>query len=179
MNSQQRPGAAEYAEYYSRYVDLVDPGKKNILVHLKAQGLVMLGLMRTLDEKTGNHRYAEGKWSLKELIGHLIDMERLFTFRALWIARAEQQGQPGVDENAWAAAANAADRTLAALWREQHVCRTDHLYLFKSLDDEAWERTGVVDGNPMSLRAVPWIIAGHEQHHLQVMRERYGVSVPD
>ena len=178
MNHLQRPGADEYGEYYAPYVDLVDPGQKEILVHLKAQGLVMLQLMRSLDEETGNFRYAEGKWSLKELIGHLIDMERVFTFRALWIARAEKQEQPGVDENQWAARSNGRLRTLASLWREQHVCRTDHLYLFKSLDDEAWRHQGIASGNRLSVRAIPWIIAGHEQHHMKVMKEWYGLSFP-
>lgn len=179
MSKLQRPGTDEYGEYYGKYVDLVDPGRKDILAHLKAQGLVMLTLMRSLTEETGAYRYAEGKWSLKELIGHLIDTERLFTFRALWIARGDEQPQPGMDENAWAATSNAGERTLAALWREQHVCRTDHLYLFKSLDDAAWKRSGTASGGRLSVRAVPWILAGHEQHHLQVMKERYGVPVPD
>ena len=135
-------------------------------------------MMRTLDEDAGNYRYAEGKWSLKELIGHLIDTERLFTFRALWIARADQQAQPGVEENDWAAASNAGQRTLAALWREQHVCRTDHLYLFKSLAEESWAHIGTASGARLSVRAIPWIICGHELHHMMVMKERYGLSVP-
>ncbi|MBU8871322.1 MAG: DinB family protein [Gemmatimonadales bacterium] len=178
MNNLQRPGTDEYADEFAPYVDLVDPGQDNILVHVKAQGLVMLNMMRSLDEETGNHRYAAGKWSLKELIGHLIDMERIFTFRALWMARADNQAQPGVDENAWAAASNAGHRTLAELWREQHVCRTDHLYLFKSLDESAWERRGIASGNPLSVRAIPWIIAGHEKHHMLMMKKLYGLPVP-
>jgi len=177
MNHTQRPDSTEYAEYYAPYVELVDPGKLDILAHLKIQGLGMLKLMRSLDEETGTYRYAEDKWSLKQLIGHLIDTERLFTFRALWIARGDRQAQPGMDENDWASTSNADHRTLAALWREQHVCRTDHLYLFKSLDDEAWARSGNASGNPLSVRAIPWILAGHEQHHLQVMVDRYGLSM--
>jgi DinB family protein len=113
------------------------------------------------------------------LIGHLIDTERLFTFRALWIARGDEQAQPGIDENVWAGTSNADQRTLAALWREQHVCRTDHLYLFKSLDEAAWPRAGMASGCRLSVRAIPWILAGHEKHHMQVMRERYGIAVPD
>ena len=179
MNYAQRPGADEYSEYYADYVDLVDPGVEDILAHLKAQGLVMLRWMRSLDEEIGKYRYAEGKWSMKELIGHLIDMERVFTFRALWIARSDHQEQPGVDENSWASAANADGRTLAGLWREQHVCRTDHLYLFKSLNDQAWGHKGIASGDLLSMRAIPWIIAGHEKHHMKVMKERYGLSVPD
>lgn len=178
MNLHERPGLDEHTEFFSRYIDLVDPGKKDILAHLKAQGLVVLNFMRSLRVKDGEIRYAEGKWSVNELTGHLIDMERLFVFRALWIARAEQQEQPGVDEDAWARVSNANERTLAELRREQHVCRTDHLYLLRSFPKKAWERSGLVDGQPLSLRAIPWIIAGHELHHMRVLKERYGLDVP-
>jgi hypothetical protein len=174
----ERPAPEEYSDFYAGYVDLVDPGPKDILTHLKAQGMVMLALMRSLGEEDGARAYAEGKWTLNELIGHLIDMERVFGFRALWIARGETRDQPGIDEGHWAAHSNAGHRTFLEMHKEQHVCRTNHIYLMRSFCERAWERTGTADGKALSLRAIPWIICGHERHHMQVMKERYGLPVP-
>jgi len=172
----ERPGTDEYAPYYQQYIDLVPASVTNVLNHLKQQGQGTLTLMRSLDDRAGESRYAPGKWTVKELVGHLIDTERVFAFRALWIARGAPDPQPGMDENGWAAAAGADRRRMAELWREQHVCRTDHLYLLKSLDDAAVDRRGVANGQEISVRAIPWIIAGHERHHLDVLKERYGVG---
>ena len=177
MDLNQRPATGEYGEYYARYVNLVDPGDKDIVTHLKAQGMVVLDFMRKLGEDDGVYRYAEGKWTVNELTGHLIDMERLFAFRALWIARGDKQEQPGVDEGFWSSSSNAGQRTLAGLRREQHVCRTDHIYLLRSFCERAWERRGLVDGHGMSLRAVPWIICGHELHHMRVLKKHYGMDI--
>jgi uncharacterized damage-inducible protein DinB len=171
-----RPGPDEYAPYYQQYLDLVPAGVTNILNHLKVQGQATLTLMRGLDDKAGEARYAPGKWTVKEVVGHLIDTERVFAFRALWIARGAPEPQPGMDENGWAQHGGAGRRRMAELWREQHVCRTDHLYLFKSLDREAEARRGTANGVEVSVRAIPWLIAGHEQHHLDVLRDRYGVG---
>ncbi len=173
----ERPAPEEYSDFYAGYIDLVDPGTTDILTHLKAQGLVMLGLMRSLGEEEGARTYATGKWTLNDLTGHLIDMERAFAFRALWIARGVATDQPGIDEGHWASHSNAGQRTFAELRREQHVCRTDHIYLLRSFSEQAWERVGSVDGRALSVRAIPWIICGHERHHLAVMKERYGLPV--
>ncbi|HPF71178.1 MAG TPA: DinB family protein [Candidatus Krumholzibacteria bacterium] len=171
-----RPGPDEYAPYYQQYIDLVPAGVTNVINHLKMQGQGTLALMRTLDDRAAEARYAPGKWTVKELVGHLIDTERLFAFRALWIARGETAPQPGMDEVLWGTNSNAGGRRIAELWREQHVCRTDHLYMLKSLDAAAVARRGTANGNPVSVRAIPWIIAGHEQHHLNVLKERYGIG---
>ena len=171
-----RPNPDEYNAYYQQYLDLVPAEVTDILKHLKRQGLEMLTLMRTLDDERAEYRYAPDKWSVKELIGHLIDTERLFAFRALWFARGEENEQAGMDENLWGRNSNAHERHLAALWREQHVCRTDHVYLFRSLDQAGIDRVGSANGSPMSARTIPWLIAGHEKHHLNVLRERYGVG---
>ena len=170
-----RPDRDEYAAEHACYLDF-PAVSDNALAHLKTQGLTVLHLLRSLDDEGAEYRYAPDKWSIKELVGHLIDTERLFVFRALWIARGSDAAQPGVDENVWAGASNAGRRPLAALWREHHVARTDHLYLLKSLDKEVLTRRGTADGGPLSVRAVPWIIAGHEYHHLQILRERYGLD---
>ena len=176
MARYERPGPDEYAPYYQPYLDLVPGGVTNILNHLKMQGQGTLTLMRGLDDKAGESRYAPGKWTVKEVVGHLIDTERVFAFRALWIARGALEPQPGMDENTWAETGGAGRRRMAELWREQHVCRTDHLYLLKSLDADAVARRGTANGVEVSVRAIPWIIAGHEKHHLNVLRERYGVG---
>ncbi len=176
MTEFARPAPDEYAPYFQTYLDEVPAGVTDIMGHLKSQGLIWLNLLRTLDDAGAEHRYAPDKWSVKEMVGHLIDTERTFAFRALWIGRGAPEDQPGMDENVWAAAAGAHERPLAALWREQHVCRTDHVYLFRSLDAAAVDRRGTADGKRLSVRAVPWIIAGHEKHHLDVLGERYGVG---
>jgi hypothetical protein len=171
-----RPTAQEYNSYFQHYLDLVPADITDIMKHLKKQGLEMLTLMRSIDDQRGAYRYQPEKWSIKEVVGHLIDTERLFAFRALWFARGDLSDQPGMDENLWARNSNAHDRTLPELWREQHVCRTDHVYLFRSLDQAAVDRSGTASGAEMSVRSLPWLIAGHERHHLNVLKERYGLG---
>jgi hypothetical protein len=171
-----RPASEECNSYFQSYLDLVPDDVTDIMKHLKKQGLVMLTLMRTIDDQRGEYRYQPEKWSIKDLVGHLIDTERLFAFRALWFARGEQNEQPGMDENLWGRNSNAHDRTMPELWREQHVCRTDHVYLFRSLDQTAVDRSGFANGSEMTVRSIPWLIAGHERHHLDVLLERYGLG---
>lgn len=174
MAKYSRPGQGEYGPYYGSYIDRVDTG--NILAYLKKQGLEIMHLLRGLSEQQGDLRYEPGKWSVKEVVGHLIDTERLFAFRGLWIARGDGQPQPGMDENAWARVSNAGSRAWPELWREQHVARTDHVYLLKSFDQEAVGRSGLASGTNLTVRAIPWIIAGHERHHLDVLYDRYGLK---
>jgi hypothetical protein len=176
MPEYRRPTSAEYAPYYGTYLAKVPGDVDDILQHLKKQGLVVLNLLRGLDDAAAAYRYAPDKWSIKEVIGHMIDTERLFGFRALWFARRDAQEQPGMDPDIWAAASNAHQRPLATLWREQHVVRTDQVYLFQSFDDAAVDRAGIGSGHRMSVRAIPWIIAGHERHHMDVLRDRYGLD---
>lgn len=176
MPEYTRPSTDEYDSYYQAYLDLVPAGVHDILKLLKKQGLEVLTLLRTLDDQQAEYRYQPDKWSVKEVIGHLIDTERLFAFRALWCARGELNEQPGMDENLWGRNSNAHLRPLADLWREQHVCRTDHVYLLRSLAQEDIERRGFSNGSVMTARAMPWLIAGHERHHMNVLKERYDVG---
>lgn len=171
-----RPEADEFAPFYGTYLEKVPLEVEDILSHLKAQGLIMLSLLRSLDDAAAEYRYAPDKWSIKEVVGHMIDTERLFGFRALWFARQDAQEQPGMDPDDWAQASNAHERTLAELWREQHVVRTDQVYLFQSFDAAAIARAGRGSGHRMTVRSVPWIIAGHERHHMDVLRDRYGLD---
>lgn len=176
MPALARPQNDEYDAYCQNYLDMVPANVTNILEHLKRQGLEVLTLLRTLDDEQGSYCYEPGKWSVKEVVGHLIDTERLFVFRALWLARGAVLAQPAMDQDLWAGNSNAGQRTMAELWREQHVCRTDHLYLLKGLDDAATGRSGIVAGSNCSVRAIPWIVAGHERHHLNILRDRYGIG---
>ena len=169
-----KPGPDEYASFYGDYINKLDTD--DILAHLKRQGLEIMHFLRGLSEEQGDFRYEPGKWSVKEVVGHLIDTERLFAFRGLWFARGDQQDQPGMDENSWAAVSNAGQRSMPELWREQHVARTDHVYLLKGLDEQAAARWGTADGSQLTVRAIPWIIAGHERHHLDVLYNRYGLK---
>lgn len=174
MKKYARPEPGQYDPFYGTYIDKIDTD--DILAHLKKQGLEIMYFLRGLTEEQGDFRYAEGKWTVKEVIGHLIDTERLFAFRALWIARGAAEPQPSMDENAWAAVSNAGARPWPALWREQHVARTDHVYLLKSLDGEAVNKVGQANGAPICVRAIPWIMAGHERHHLDVLYKTYGLK---
>ncbi len=172
-----RPKADEYREYFAIYLAQLGPDESDVLALLREQGLAVLSGLKRLDDNQLTYRYEPGKWSVGEVIGHLIDTERLFAFRALWIARGAVLPQPGMDENAWAANSNAGGRSRKELWKEHHVTRTNHLYLLRSFDEAAIARRGEVEGNPLSVNAVPWLIAAHERHHLVVLRERYGVDM--
>jgi uncharacterized damage-inducible protein DinB len=171
-----RPAADEYHPAYQNYIDLVPVGVIDILQLLKKQGLEVLTLMRTLNDEQAEYRYQPKKWSVKEVVGHLIDTERLFAFRALWAARGEPNEQAGMDEELWGRNSNAHTRPLADLWREQHVCRTDHVYLLRSLAQEDLGRKGFANGSVMTARSIPWLIAGHEKHHMNVLKEIYDVG---
>jgi hypothetical protein len=174
MAKYDRPEKGTYDPYFDTYIDKVDTD--DVLKLLKSQGLEIMYFLRGLTEEQGDYRYAEGKWTVKEVIGHLIDSERLFAFRGLWLARGAQDPQPGMDENGWAEISNAGSRPWPQLWREQHVARTDHVYLLRSFDTEAINRVGEANGSPFCVRAVPWLMAGHERHHLDVLYTKYGLK---
>ena len=170
------PAPDEYPSFYGTYMAHLADDKRDIVTILRAQGQQVLeGLKRITDEQA-EFRYAAGKWSVKEVVGHIIDTERLFAFRALWIARGEPKAQPGMDENIWAANSNAGARPRVELWKEHHVTRTNHLYLFRSFDEAALARRGDANNATMIVKAVPWLMAAHELHHLKVLRDRYDVD---
>ena len=177
MSSFPRPAVGDYHPYYQKYLDKVPDGATDALVFLHRQGLDIMEGFKKLGAAVGDHRYAEGKWTVKDLLGHLLDTERVFVFRALWIARGEPNPQPGMDENVWAAHAHASARPLDQLWREHHVSRTNHLRLLRSFDAEARARRGRANDADLTVAAIPWLVAGHERHHLDVLRDRYGVVI--
>jgi uncharacterized damage-inducible protein DinB len=168
-----KPEPSEFNPFYAGYVGKVPPAGPVAL--LKDQ-IAAFDKLRALPEDRGNYRYAEGKWSVKELLGHVADGERLFTYRLLHIARGDQAPLPGMDENVWAASAPHDRRPIAAIVDELIAVRRATLALVESLDEAAVARTGVANNNPVTVRALCWVIAGHPQHHLDVLRERYAIN---
>ncbi len=167
-----RPGPDEYAPFYSRYVERVPDGDIRRILDGQIGGT--MGPVRGHADRAG-HRYAEGKWSVREVIGHLSDTERVLSWRMLAIARGEVASLPGFDENAYAAVSNAGDRPLDDLLDELAAVRRATVYLADSLAPDAWTRRGTANGLPVSVRALAWIIAGHELHHRAILEDRYGL----
>lgn len=167
----QRPTPAEYGDYFGTYVDQVPDG--DVLDALECQLDETTACLWGIEEQRGNYRYAEGKWSIKEIVGHLLDGERVFAYRALWIARGDTQALPGFEQDDYVRVANFDARTLASLIEEYEVVRRSSLALFAGLDEVAWSRSGSAAGSNVSVRAMAWIIAGHELHHLRVIAEHY------
>jgi uncharacterized damage-inducible protein DinB len=165
-----RPAPTEYAPYYERYVSLVSG---DVTETLERQGAETLSLLRGLTVDQGGRRYAEGKWSAKELVGHLIDTERIFAYRLLRIARGDRTPIEGYDQDPYVANSNADARTVESLASEFGHVRAATVALVRSLDDAAWSRSGVANQNEVTARALAHIIAGHEAHHIGVLREKY------
>ena len=150
-----------------------------------AEGDVVAALQAQRDELAAlpavasgreTHRYADGKWTVREVVGHLGDGERVFGYRIFCISRGETQPLPGFDENVYAARSGAAERPLAALVAELLALRDSNLALVRRLDEQAWDQRGVANNNPISTRALVYVLAGHTRHHLDILRERYGVA---
>ena len=167
----RRPDASEHSAYFSRYVALVPDG--DILAVLRRDRDHWQTLIAGLSEAKAGHRYAEGKWSIRQVVGHLCDAERIFTYRALRIARGDQSPLASFDENAYAETAGSDRRTLSALAAELRVVRESTIALYTSLPNDAWTRTGTASGKTVSVRALAYITAGHAMHHLKILRERY------
>jgi hypothetical protein len=169
-----RPDAAEYVTFFNRYIALVPAD--DVVTVLREQGRVLVATIAALDEARGGERYADGKWSIREVIGHLIDVERIFTYRALRIARGDATPLPGFDENSYVEHSGADSRTLADLREEFGSVRDGTVRLFDALPEGAATRLGVASGHSVSVRALAYICAGHAAHHLGLLHERYGIA---
>jgi hypothetical protein len=169
-----RPGADEYAPFYQPYLDALPAGDLLELLEHQLSGTALL--LEGLPADRGDHRYAPGKWTVKEVVGHLADSERVFNYRALRFARADESPVSGFDENAWVPAGNFGARTLGDMAAEFAAVRRATLAFVRSLDDDAAMRRGTANGRVVSVRALVAIVAGHERHHLKVLKERYGVG---
>jgi hypothetical protein len=167
----RRPEAAEHNPYYARYLALVPDG--DLLKTLAREGASTLALLRGVRPEREVHRYAPGKWSVREVVGHAIDAERVFGYRALAFARGDANPLPGFEEQEWAQVSNAHERPLAELCDEWERVRSSTVGLLRGLDSEALDRTGTASGWTVSVRALGWLIAGHAAHHRAVLEERY------
>jgi DinB family protein len=171
-----RPSANEYAPHYHTYVSLVTTD--DVLGALDSQRLQTSQLLAARSERDGNFRYAPGKWSVKEVIGHLSDAERIFSYRALRIARGDATPLATFDQDDYIRSGNFGERTLADLSQEFSLVRAASIALFGSLADEAWARRGVASEKEVTVRAMAYIIAGHELHHRNILAERYFPAIP-
>jgi len=174
--TQNRPQASEYAPYYEKYVALVPDGE--IVETLEAQLRETKLLLARLSEKEAEFRYAEGKWSVKEVLGHMSDQERVFAYRLLRIARGDQTPLAGFDQDDCVKRGNFSTRPLVELLEEFTAVRRATIALVQSLDEAAWSRRGVANQKEISVRAQAFIIAGHERHHRMVLQERYFPGLP-
>jgi hypothetical protein len=171
-----RPAPGEYAPYYETYISKIKGS--DIVGILEAQRLQTAQLFAARSERDGNFRYAPGKWSVKEVVGHVSDSERIFSYRALRIARGDQTPLPGFEQNDYVRGGTFAERTLADLVEEFELVRAASIALFKSLPKDAWQKRGVADNKEVSVRALAFIVAGHELHHRLILEEHYFPAIP-
>jgi len=166
-----RPDPSEYGAYYGRYINLVPEGP--IVTVLRDQIAETLKLLRALPEARGNHRYAPGKWSIKEIVGHVTDGERVFSYRALRIGRGDETPLPGFEQDDYVKNGGFDSRPLGDLLDELETVRRATVQLLAPLDEAAMLRRGTASGFPVSVRALAYITAGHELHHRNILKERY------
>jgi uncharacterized damage-inducible protein DinB len=166
-----RPDPSEHAPYFSRYIDLVP--ENDVVTALEAQSDETQKLFASLDDERAAYRYAPDKWSIKGVIGHMTDTERVFAYRLLAIARGDETPLPGFDENEYAKHANFDQWSLCDLTESLAATRRANLLLMRNLSDDDWNRRGVANNNATSARALAFTMLGHERHHLKVLRERY------
>jgi hypothetical protein len=166
-----RPQEGEYAAYALAYISLVPDD--NVLLHLMDNCKVIKELIGSLPEEKLLYRYAEGKWTIKEILNHLIDCERIYCYRALCISRLDATPLPGFEQDAYVRESNANERDTKIMLDDYGILRHSTLVLFNTMTDDMLPRKGTANNNPLSVRAAAYQIAGHELHHLKIIRERY------
>jgi DinB superfamily len=166
-----KPDKGEFLPYYARYIDLVGTG--DVLSTLTKQMDATQALLRSLPASVSTYRYAPGKWSVNEVIGHLMDSERIFDARALRFARNDATPLPGFEQDDYVRNSTFDSYSLAELASELASIRESTVFLFKHLSEDAWMRRGIANGAEVSVRALAYIIAGHELHHREMLQTRY------
>jgi len=166
-----RPTETEYAPYYQSYVDQVS--ENDIMAVLRSELDDLDVLLGRVPAEKETYAYAEGKWTIREIVGHLIDSERVFGYRALCIARGEKQNLPGFDQNDYMQTAPYNQIELEDLLSEMRLVRLSNVAMFRSLNEEAWNRTGIANANEVTVRALAFIMGGHVRHHMNVLKQRY------
>ena len=167
----QRPDKTEYDPYYEGYISLVE--KEDIIDTLERQKTELSDAFGGFGEDRGNHRYAEGKWSIKELLSHIIDGERMFGYRVFRISRGDKTPIEGFEQDDYIENSHANERGFADMIEEFENLRSANLLLFRNLKDADWVRTGTANDVEISVRALVFIMAGHVRHHLKILDERY------
>jgi uncharacterized damage-inducible protein DinB len=167
----KRPAADEYLPYYETYIRLVGDG--DVVARLESQINDTAALIGKIPDSRGTHRYAPGKWSINEVLGHLIDSERIFAGRALRFARGDRTPVPGFEQDDYVAGGRFDDYPLSELLAEYEAVRKGTCFLFRHMTDEATARRGVANGAEISVRALAYITAGHELHHRGVIEKKY------
>jgi len=166
-----RPNLADVPSFYHNYINQVE--EDDVLTAIINNGKNTVAFFQSIPAEKWDHRYGEGKWSIKEMLQHIIDAERIFIYRSLCFARGEQASLPGFDENIYAANSKADKRTSEELIAEFETVRKSSEQLFASFDDEQINATGTANNKAISVNAIGFIIAGHVQHHVNITRERY------
>ena len=161
----------EYHSYYQPYIEKV--GAVPVLEVLRSNAIMLTTFIRAVDKEKLTYRYADGKWTIKEILLHLIDTERVFAYRALCIARKDKTDFPGFDQDAYVAYSEANNRTLDSLLTEFANVRAATVSLFENFSTENWFELGTASHSAVSVRAIAFIIVGHENHHLQLIKSRY------
>jgi hypothetical protein len=167
------PEASEYAPFYAVYIARVT---EEPVAALEAQGRQTRAFLAGVSDTQAGHRYATGKWTVRDIVGHLADAERIMAYRALRIARGDETPLAGFDENAFVDVAGANRRPISDLVGDLSAVRAATLALFRGLDTDAWRRRGSANGDPVTVRALAHIITGHERHHIEILRTRYGIT---
>lgn len=171
MSYSTPPEGKEYAPWAENYVRRVPGG--DIVEYLEEQGERVMALLGSISEEGSLYRYAPGKWSIREVLGHINDTERVFSYRALRIGRGDRTPLPGFEQDDYVAAGEADGTAWGALTAEFEAVRRATAALFRNLPAGAWERVGTAGGHAFSTRALAWATAGHVEHHLAILQERY------
>ena len=166
-----RPSKGDYNEYYQQYIDQVKGD--DIFRILIEQNLESQNVLNSFSESKGNYKYAEGKWTVKQVIGHLMDVERIFAYRALCIARGETSPLPGMDQDTYVANGNFNKRQIFDLVYEYRLLRESNILLFGSFDKSVLQNRGNASGYEVTVLALMFMTAGHEKHHLKVLTRKY------
>jgi hypothetical protein len=170
-----RPKEGEYAPYFRGYVERVP--EEDVLAVLEAQPVELRRAFDRVPPAKETFAYAPGKWTLRQVAGHVVDGERVFAFRSLCASRADKNSLPGFDENAYVANSRFDEVPLADHAEEFALLRTANVQMLRRLSPEQWRLAGVANGVSNTVRAIAYVMAGHVRHHLRVMAERYGVEV--
>ncbi len=171
IRSMNRPEKSEYDPYYENYISLVE--NDDIIDTLGSQPTRLQDVLTALPEDRGTYAYADGKWSIKQLLGHLIDGERMFAYRLLRISRDDQTPIEGFEQDGYIENANSNERSFAELLEEFSLLRRANMIFFSNMTPEAWARVGTANNAKISARALVYIMAGHIEHHLRILKERY------